>query len=404
MDNKNFNPYIFILVALPLLFLGISAVITPPPAGGAYLHNELTPTLDCPTDIPDSELKLSIEYLTHCYGCIKALTPTGTPSGFESLLTQIPLTATSELATVTAVAQLTATNDINYTPYPTGTPSPTITPTSVPEEMWVGSPVWEDICSVSDNQGHELNTQYNDITFSEPDNLLMGILYESKNIAVAQMYGAASAFTRINLKQLHSININWVGVPAIVSQMRRTTYDATFWTPERLTELNEIMGYSVYYPSTSGTDSLSLALYDGSTVPNVTFEINAYGRSTSPDSKMSICGLVSIYPIYYGINQLEPTPIPEPTKYPCNEYEYEEKIQVVDIGDMSWITGECFTILPGKQLIIPGTDDETIGWAEVQLCPTFVNMPELQLFGIEISLSMLAVPFVLFLIGLIMKI
>jgi hypothetical protein len=403
---------LFLIPALTILFIVMVLLISPPIVGGAYSLNESTATssIQCPQNTPNpTEENFTNEYIYHCIDCVLALTPTGTPSDFELQMTRLASTQEVYNATSTQSAQLTATYNPSYVPESTQTPTnePTIINTPSPS-TWYPTPYCQVLEAYTSGNAQDHWTTGTPIEIPIPsNNVMVGFIYGFKYV-----YGPTGSFPAKTMAKAElsynydPLNFGWlyfdqntIWASSGIS-VAKAKYDPSYISEvemHTIAEDNE-MGVNNYSVNSGVIKSSGSMAFRG----RVSVK-NYYNADYSG-------GMFCMIPIFYG-SQESPEPTPEPTitptidpyYYDCSTWDYEEKTQVVTIGEITWTNGECITLLPGETLELPGELDP-IGWDTVRVCPVYVDLPEMSIFGIEIPLSMLALPFVIWIIKLLMRI
>lgn len=146
--------------------------------------------------------------------------------------------------------------------------------------------------------------------------------------------------------------------------------------------------------------------------------INLYGGgATKPLTSFSAyrqraVGDGLLYGMCFGIPpSIEPTATPTATMLPeelyCSQYEYVDTSPVVVAPNIGMENGTCFTIIPAFSMDTPavGTIIESlrIEWQAFKLCPVWVSLSPMSIFDIVIPMELLIIPFVIFLITMIMR-
>lgn len=381
--DKRIHLYVLIFIVIVTLFT-IAILLLPPPMGGASYLPDYDSTLICPESTPDTEQELSIDYLQQCYGCVYALTPTGTPSDIETEATNMYMDMTS-----------TAGANPEHTPEPEITPTIELTPTPVvTDEYYLGEPIeFHGYAESNTNNGiFEANSfiPVEEGTHSE----YVGVVFGYKNGT-----GPSGTFP-----DKVYIDMNWLNSDSSVLENMSQNgfgpaykYKLVYNSGHDINLINDLLyleemitpNYTEGYSSWNWNDGDNIG-YSGY------FQVTSYYdvRDASMDFEL--------IPIYYGVEPTgEITPTPEIID--CEVYDYEEKEPLVDMGELMWTEGECITILPGQEITIPGDPPTESGWPEVQICPIYVDVPELTVMEIEIPLTMAALPFVIWLIKLIIR-
>jgi len=94
---------------------------------------------------------------------------------------------------------------------------------------------------------------------------------------------------------------------------------------------------------------------------------------------------------------------PEP-KGDCAVYEYVDNTPVIDISNLLPVVEETicdYVLLPGQEeREIAGT---VFGWPQVEMCISWVSMPVIDIMGFVVPLSLLILPFAVYVISLIVR-
>lgn len=107
--------------------------------------------------------------------------------------------------------------------------------------------------------------------------------------------------------------------------------------------------------------------------------------------------------------EIAPTPTPDAGMMGCNQVQYRDTRPAVDIiglGDLEIITGECHTIIPDlsgiSSFIIPGMIADILDvdaqWYGVQVCEKRVTLPTFKLLNFTIPLDIILLPMLVFLL------
>lgn len=397
--------------------LSILIMIINPPCGGA----DITPTPSgyiCPINTPLPTL-LSVEYIAQCDTCVKALTPTGegataTLSDFDILSTQYVATKQA-IGTVNPKSLIAKQTQFAYDKTLRANPDYEITQTA-----YMLTPTLNSTEVYQATQTANVTTQTPEPT-QEPEYYVSEIFEYTYIRYNDDEYIIDLPIT--NLEELRRILV----VNRILNGATWMSYaigDSDFWKgmgnqPEDPKYLDRWSNQYIPEEITSSMNSNFLT-DTGTTATNIVYAgYNSYNISqlkmVVSNGEVGDSSRFYIQFLYYGIPPAEPTQVPEPTQtqeptqppyiVDCSSWDYdEERIPVITYGDFLITPGDCFTLLPGKEFEVPGDDPTVVGWPEVQICPQLVTIPEMSILGFELDISLFALPFVIYLISLIMKI
>lgn len=391
----------------------ITSTLTPRPTNTGFpgtpvpgSTNTPIPGGGCPVGLPDPEQQINPEWLLRCSACMPARA-TSTPFTTLTIPTQsVPCLCATEIAMATLAPVITRTSDAGGGRPPrdctcmegTTTPTPSIT----------GTPIY--ITPVPHYYVREYSSSFTQ-TFSGEERrngLYIGSIpcYGNDEQRGGFIYTEGTASFGYQGARTVSVMIEneggwWPGY--IYSHSGSDSpVDFSGFAFGAIQE-GGLPGYEQtcdfiydYLDVETGCQRSWTPKYD------MTLELTKYS------SGGALINVPRYGAVCYGVN--DPVQTPTPTATPavdayCSDYRYVNDDPAVIIGDFGIIPGECFTLLPSSAMVnqfIPVVVGDnglfSMDWPEVQMCPNWVLIPDVEILGITIPLEIGLIPLLMFVV------
>lgn len=362
---------------LRMMAVALCLVVLCPPSGGALAQTTTPPSQTltatpppggaCPVNTPMST-PLDPSWAAGCSACI----PTPTPAG-----TRLP---TFVFPTANLTPQGSVTPTITGTIYPTNTPTRTPTPGVQAYEYDIRYPEWY---ARNDLGGYSYTA---DMTYNYWPTCPSGSNLVGINVDFDWDVVYPSGYP----------SFSWWNQPL------GKGWGSTYYSFYNYRYSIQAYRYEGYYTVPAGYTPTRLTADASTNFNGQNWIFHFFNNAAGTGMQATIHRLSSLC---YGVPPAAtPTPTITPQYGACNEYEYLDDDPIASIdGAVIVSDGTCYSLLASQTIDIPGSDTD-ISIPGLRLCPAWVTLPTFGIFGITIPSSIFALPFALYLVGLIMRI